>query len=379
MTMPQVENFKYIVVGCGLSGVTIAERIANDKKMPVLILEKRNHIGGNCYDYIDEETGILINKYGAHIFHTNDSVVWEYVNQFSEWQRWDHKVLSFVDNKYVPIPVNIDTINQLFNENLVSETDMKQWLKKDSPNSINELENSKDIAISRIGQSLYEKLIKDYTYKQWNVYPEDLDCSVLSRIPVRFNNDPRYFGDKYQALPKHGYTKFFEKILDNPLITVRLETDFFEFKKTANLDPDVKIIYTGPIDFYFSDKGLPKLQYRSIDFHIERYNMNYYQPVSVVNYPTKDNPYTRSVEYKHFQTTSGLENKTIVVFETTNDKGEPYYPFPNKKNIELYQHYQVLSENEKNVWFVGRLANYKYFNMDQAIKNSLDFYEKTLR
>ena len=231
------------------------------------------------------------------------------------------------------------------------------------------------MAKSRIGNKLYEKLIKDYTFKQWNKYPEELDKSVLERIPIRPNFDARYFNDKYQALPHKGYTHFFEKILDNKNIEVKLNTDYFEHIKNNNYDI---VIFTGPIDSYFHN--LEKLEYRSIDFNIEIIkNMNYFQPNSVVNYPSKDVPYTRIVEYKHFLNQNS--NDTIIVSEKTNDIGEPYYPVPNKKNLELYEKYKILAKNEeeKNIFFVGRLANYKYFNMDEAILNSLTFFENIIQ
>ncbi len=364
---------RFLVVGCGLSGVVIAEKIASKLNNQVTIIEKRNHIGGNCYDYIDDETGILINKYGAHLFHTNNEEVWRYINQFDKWVRWEHKVLTYTDDKFVSIPVNISTINELCNENLQNENDVNNWLEKNQV-KYDTINNSEEMAKSRIGNELYEKLIKDYTFKQWNKYPNELDKSVLERIPIRPNFDTRYFNDKYQALPHKGYTHFFEKMLDNKNIEVKLNTDYFEHIKNNKYDV---VIFTGPIDSYFTD--LEKLEYRSIDFNIEVIkNMNYYQPNSVVNYPNKEVPYTRIVEYKHFL--NQKSNDTIIVSEKTNDIGEPYYPVPNKKNLELYEQYKTLAINEesKNVYFVGRLANYKYFNMDEAILNSLKFFDNVI-
>jgi len=363
-----------IVVGCGLSGVVIAEQIATKLKRKVIILEKRNHIGGNCYDYVDKETGIRVNKYGAHLFHTNNKDVWEYINKFDEWVKWEHKVVSLVDDKYVPIPVNIDTINKVCGESIKNTYEANNWLYVNQI-KYDKITNSEEMAKSRIGELLYNKMIKDYTYKQWNKYPYELDKSVLSRIPVRCDFDDRYFSDTYQALPKNGYTNFFQKILDNPLIEVRLNTDFFESEFYTVKNNNV-IIYTGPIDLYFSNKGLPSLEYRGIEFHTERFDLKnrdaYIQCNSVINFPNNNIPYTRSIEYKHFL--NQKSNKTIVVSETTNDNGEPYYPVPNETNIKLYDKYKKLAECEKNIYFVGRLANYKYFNMDQAIENALTFF-----
>jgi UDP-galactopyranose mutase len=365
---------KYLIVGAGLSGVVIAERISNVLNEKVVIIEKRDHIGGNCYDYIHQETGILMNKYGAHLFHTNKEKVWEYINKFDKWTRWEHKVLTYVDDKFVSIPVNITTINQLCEENLKDKNDVKEWLERTQVKYDN-ITNSEEMAKSRIGEVLYDKLIRDYTYKQWNKYPEELDKSVLERIPIRNNFDTRYFNDKYQALPHKGYTHFFERLLDNKNIEVLLNTDYFEYIKDKTFD---MIIFTGPIDNYFNNE-LDKLEYRSIDFNIEVIkNMNYSQPNSVVNYPNNDVKYTRIVEYKHFLNQKSKD--TIIVKEITNNEGEPYYPVPNKKNLDLYKKYKKLAEEEekKNVYFIGRLANYKYFNMDEAIENSLKFFEDKL-
>ncbi len=368
----------YLIVGCGLSGIVIAERIANELKKEVLIIEKRDHIAGNCYDYKDRDTGILMNKYGAHLFHTNKKEVWDYINKFDTWERWEHKVLTYVDNKYVSIPVNITTVNMLCDENIQTIEEMDEWLKENQVKYEN-IHNSEEMAKSRIGEKLYNKLIKDYTYKQWGKNPEELKPSVLARIPIRNNFDVRYFSDKYQALPKKGYTEFCQKILDsNPLIKVRLGCDFFKYKQW--LGPDMSkfegIIYTGPIDTYFKDRGYESLEYRSIEFTKKVIlNQHFILPNSVVNYPEKKYSFTRAVEYKHFLNQESLHS--LVVTEKTNDHGEPYYPVPNERNLSLYEKYRKLAEEEekeKKVYFVGRLANYKYFNMDEAIENALNFF-----
>jgi len=370
----------YLIVGCGLSGAVLAEQIASKLNEKVLIIEKRDHIGGNCYDYIDEETNIRVNKYGAHLFHTNNDKVWAYINSFDKWTRWEHKVLSYVDDKFVPMPVNITTINELCNENLKTESDAKEWLTKNQIKYENEITNSEQIAKSRIGEQLYDKMVKHYTFKQWNKYPDELDKSVLERIPLRENFDTRYFTDKYQALPSNGYTHFFKKLISHPNIELKLNTDFIDFKKNNKMDFKC-VIFTGPIDVYFNLEypELQSLEYRSIDFKIERIKrMNYYQPNSVINYPSPDVEYTRIVEYKHFLNQKSED--TIIVYETTNDNGEPFYPVPNKKNLELYEEYKKLAkmEEQKNIYFIGRLANYKYFNMDEAIANSLTFFNNFL-
>ena len=367
-----IKNSDIIIIGAGISGCVLAERFSNILNKKVCIIEKRDHIGGNCYDYIDEN-GILINKYGAHLFHTNYEDVWNYINLFDNWSRWEHKVFGYVDNKFVSIPVNITTINVLCNENIQTQDECDNWLDKNQI-KYDIIENSEQIAKSRVGEILYEKIFKHYTFKQWNKYPNELNPEVLERIPIRNNFDDRYFSDKYQALPTNGYTHFFKNLINSSNINILLNTDFFQLDK--NLMNDKIIIYTGPIDLYFKDHNLEKLEYRSINFIKESYkNMNYYQPNSVVNYPQDDTDFTRIVEYKHFLNQSSPH--TTIVKEYTTDIGEPYYPVPNKKNMELYEKYKELADKEtleKNVYFIGRLANYKYYNMDQAIKNSLDFF-----
>ncbi len=369
----------YLIVGAGLSGSTLAERISNKLNKKVILIDKRKHLGGNCYDYIDKESGIRISKYGAHLFHTNNEEVWNYVNKFSKWERWEHKVLSYTDNKFVSIPVNITTVNELCNETIQTEKEMNDWLKENQV-KFEKIINSEEMAKSRIGNILYEKLVKNYTFKQWNKYPNELDKSVLARIPIRNNFDTRYFSDKYQALPKNGYTSFIKNMIDNKNIKLKLNTSFEEYKNNNDMSKIKYIIFTGPIDEYFKNSGLEKLEYRSINFK-QKYikNMNYYQPNSVVNYPNNDVPFTRIVEYKHFLNQKSKD--TIIVSEETTDIGEPYYPIPNERNIELYKKYQKLAEleEEKNIFFIGRLANYKYFNMDQAILNALNFFKEKFK
>lgn len=371
----RLDNYDIIVVGCGLSGVVIAERFSLLQNKKVLVIDKRDHIGGNCYDYHDEETNILMNKYGAHLFHTNNEEVFEYINKYGNWSPWEHKVLGLIDGKHLPIPPNITTVNKIFNLDIKTEEEMNKWLSENQV-KYDKITNGEEMAKSRVGEVLYDKIFKHYTFKQWKKYPEDLAPEVLARIPVRNSLDDRYFSDKYQVLPEKGYTAFFQSILDKHKhnIDVKLNFDFFDIKD--QIKKEQIVIYTGPIDSYFADKGLEKLEYRSIDFHIERQmNIEYYQPYSVVNYPSADTPYTRCVEYKHFL--NQKSEHTVYVKETTTDTGEPYYPVLNDRNKELYAKYQKMAEEEgENIHFLGRLASYKYFNMDQAIKNSLDYYKE---
>ncbi len=368
-------NYDIIIVGSGISGAVIAQSYAEKLNKKVLIIEKRDHIGGNCYDFYDD-AGILVSKYGAHLFHTNYEKVWKYVHKFSDFSKYEHKVLAKVDGKLVPVPVNITTVNMLLGTNIKDEKEMDKWLlenqiKNDDP------KNGQEAALSRVGKVLYEKIFKNYTKKQWDKYPEELDASVLNRIPVRNNFDGRYFSDKYQGQPKEGYTKLFEKMLSHSNITVRLNTDFFDIRDTLNSYE--RLFYTGPIDQFFDFKHSvkDKLEYRSIRFEFETYDKKHFQKNSVINYPNEEK-FTRIVEYKYF--TGQTSPKTTISKEYSVDYlpgvNDPYYPVPNPKNNEIFTKYQNEARQlEKNcIHFVGRLANYKYFNMDEAFKNALDLF-----
>ena len=358
---------KILVVGAGLSGATIAREMA-EKGYQVDVIEKRDHIAGNCYDYINN-IGILMNKYGPHLFHTKHERVWAYVNRFSEWVPYKHRVLGCIDGIYFPIPVNINTVNILCNQEIKNEEEMKTWLsantiKCDLPT------NSKDVGLSRVGHHLYEKIFKGYTFKQWDKFPEELAPSVLERIPVRENYDPYYFSDKYQALPKQGYTAMVANMLDHPNISVKLGVPYD--KKVNALY--WRVFYTGPIDAYFAESGYDKLEYRSLRFEEETLNIEKFNPIGQVNYPSLDQPYTRIIEYKHFLD-QYIPGKTTIVKEYSTAVGEPYYPVPTPRNQELYKLYQQLAQGEENVCFVGRLATYKYYNMDEAILAALEIVD----
>ena len=364
-----MKNADIVIIGAGISGAVLAERYAQLGKK-VLIIEKRDHIAGNCYDYIDEN-GILVSKYGAHLFHTNEEDVWEYVNRFCEFYPFEHKVIAKVDGQLVPIPVNITTVNKLFGTNITTEPEMKNWLDENRL-PIDAPKDGREAALNKVGQVLYEKMFRHYTKKQWDKYPEELDASVLDRIPVRTNYDDRYFSDKYQALPVGGYTKLFERILNHPNIEVLLNTDYFDVKdEVTGYD---KLFYTGPVDRYFEFKHslTEKLEYRSINFVSETVDAEFYQENSVVNYPGEEVGFTRIIEYKHFG--GQKSDKTTIVKEYTTDVGDPYYPVPNPKNQHIYEMYKAEADALIDVYFVGRLANYKYFNMDQAFKNALELF-----
>jgi UDP-galactopyranose mutase len=358
------ENFDYVVVGAGFAGSVLAERLASQLDSRVLVVDKRDHIAGNAYDFKNSD-GILIHKYGPHIFHTNCDPVVEYLSRFTKWRPYEHRVLSSVDGHLLPIPINLETINRLYNLNLDS-AGMNEFLeqRKVTPASIR---TSEDLVISRVGRELYEKFFKNYTLKQWGLDPSQLDAGVAGRIPVRFDYDNRYFTDSFQAMPADGYTAMFERILDHPRIEVRTGVAYDEVSKAH---PNARIIYTGPIDEYFSFLYGP-LPYRSLNFRHETYDREVFQQAPVVNYPN-DHEYTRITEFKYL--TGQQHAKTSVVYEYPVDGGDPYYPIPRPENAALYAKYRKLAEREDRVHFCGRLANYQYLNMDQVVAQALNTF-----
>jgi UDP-galactopyranose mutase len=360
-----------LIVGAGLTGCVLAERFASIGKK-VIILEKRDHIAGNCYDYIDKN-GILVNKYGVHIFHTNSEEVWEYINRFVVWKEWKHTVYGRYKDLYFPIPMNITSVNVLLNTNIQTAEEMKGLLLQQQL-QFPEIQNSEQLALSRFGKDIYEKVIYGYTKKQWEKEPRELDASVVGRIPIRYSYEEGYFNDTYQVLPEKGYTNFCEKLLEHPNIEVKITSEY-----TPDSTQYEKIFYTGPIDMYFKDAGLAVLEYRSLEFVFETVDKEYFQEGTTVNYTDESVPYTRIIEYKHFF--NQKSEKTTIVKEYPKSKGDPYYPVPTDKNKALYEEYKKLAieEEKKGIYFVGRLANYKYFNMDEAILNALQMFNLILK
>lgn len=357
--------FDYMIVGAGLAGGVLAERLANAGKM-VLLVDKRNHIGGNTYDFYNTD-GVLVHKYGPHIFHTNSKEVFNYLGQFTEWRPYEHRVLASVDGMLVPIPINLNTINQLYGLHL-SSSEVDAFLESKAEKKQRIL-TSEDVVVNKVGRELYEKFFRGYTIKQWNLDPSELDASVTSRIPTRNNCDNRYFTDAYQAMPLHGYTRMFESMLNHPNIKILLNTDYKEIQESVSFK---KMIYTGPID-YFYDYCYGKLPYRSLEFKFETLEQESYQSTGTVNYPN-NHLYTRITEFKYL--TGQKHPKTSIVYEYPQDEGDPYYPVPRKENAELYQKYHQLALAEKNVYFAGRLATYKYYNMDQVVAQALTVFRK---
>jgi UDP-galactopyranose mutase len=361
-------SHEILIIGAGISGLTLAERYASILNKKVLVIDKRDHIGGNCYDYIND-IGVLVPKYGPHFFHTNNEEVLNYVSRFTSWYPYEHRVLANAEGKLVPVPVNITTVNELFNLNIKDSAEMDAFLQNEV-DSISEIKNSEDSAISRVGKRLYDLLFKNYTIKQWDRHPKDLDQLVLNRIPVRDNFDDRYFTDKFQAMPKDGYTKLFENLASHKNIEIRLNTDYNDIKDSVIYK---KMFFTGPIDRFFDFVTGKRLQYRSLRFEFENLNYEYYQTKAQINFPN-DFDYTRITEPKH--ATGQKHSQTTIIKEYPTWEGEGYYPVPTKENQEIYSEYQVLAQEleKQNIYFVGRLATYKYLNMDQAFANALDLF-----
>jgi UDP-galactopyranose mutase len=361
--------FDFLIVGAGFAGSVLAERLATISDKKVLIIDQRTHIGGNAFDYYNEE-GILVHKYGPHIFHTNSREVFEYLGKFTSWKPYEHRVLASVDGQLVPIPINLNTINQLYELKLSADQLQEYFNSKAIKRS--PVLTSEDVVISTVGKELYEKFFKGYTKKQWNLDPSELDASVTARVPTRTNKDNRYFTDTYQAMPAEGYTKMFEKMLAHPNIKIMLNTDY---KEIINTIPFKSMIYTGPVDRYF-DYCYGKLPYRSLDFRFDTVESERFQQTGTVNYPN-EHAYTRITEFKWL--TGQRHHKTTIVYEYPQDGGDPYYPIPTKENAALYKKYELLAESTPNVYFTGRLATYKYYNMDQVVAQSLTLFKKILQ
>lgn len=358
--------FDYLIVGAGFAGSVLAERLANGSGKKVLICDKRPHIAGNAFDFYNDE-GILIHKYGPHIFHTNSKDVFDYLSDFTEWRNYQHRVLADVDGMQVPMPINLDTINKLYGLNLTS-FEVEDFFAK-LAEKVEHIRTSEDVVVSKVGRELYEKFFKNYTRKQWGLDPSELDASVTSRVPTRTNRDDRYFTDSFQAMPKHGYTRMFEKLLDSPNIKIMLNCDYREIINQISFK---EMIYTGPIDAFF-DYRYGKLPYRSLEFKHETHDAEQFQDAPVVNYPNEQ-PFTRITEFKYL--TGQEHKKTSLVYEYPQAEGDPYYPIPRKENADIYNKYKTLADARPDVHFVGRLATYKYYNMDQIVAQALMTYGK---
>jgi UDP-galactopyranose mutase len=359
-------GYDFMVVGAGFAGSVIAERLASVAGKRVLVVEKRNHIGGNAYDCYDD-AGLLIHKYGPHIFHTNSTRVFEYLSQFTEWRPYQHRVRARVDGQLVPVPINLDTINTLYGTQFTS-FELQSFLQSVAEPRA-EIRTSEDVVVSTVGRELYEKFFRHYTRKQWGLDPSELDASVTARVPTRFNRDDRYFTDRYQAMPLHGYTRLFQRLLAHPNIHVLLNCDWREVRDVI---PYKQLVFTGPIDEFFEYR-FGKLPYRSLEFEWQTHDVEWVQPVAVINL-TVDEAYTRVTEMKHL--TGQAHPKTTLVYEYPRAEGDPYYPVPQPANAAIYQHYQALAASTPDTFFIGRLATYKYYNMDQVVAQALAVFDR---
>jgi UDP-galactopyranose mutase len=360
--------YDYLVVGAGFAGSVIAERLASQHGAHVLVVDRRPHVGGNAYDHLDE-AGVLIHQYGPHIFHTNSDEIVDYLSQFTDWRPYEHKVLAEVRGQLVPIPINRTTLNLLFGLELKTDEEAAAYLASRAE-AVAEIKTSEDVVINAVGRELYELFFQGYTRKQWGIDPSGLDKAVTARIPTRTNTDDRYFGDKHQIMPKQGYTAMFNRMLDHPNIDVLLSTDYKELVDEIDAG---HVVFTGPIDEYFGFR-YGKLPYRSLRFEHKVVDKVEYQPVAVVNYPDPQVPYTRITEYKHL--TGQSHARTSLTYEYPSAEGDPYYPIPRPENQALFKRYEALADSTPGVTFVGRLATYRYYNMDQVVGQALATFRR---
>ncbi|MBA2720410.1 MAG: UDP-galactopyranose mutase [Chloroflexi bacterium] len=358
-----------VVVGAGFAGSVIAERLASQLGKRVLVLDRRPHIGGNAFDEPDA-SGILIHRYGPHIFHTNSADIFDYLSQFTAWRPYEHRVLASVRDRLVPIPINRTTINELFGLNLRSDADVQAFYDaRAEPGPTPR--TSEEVVVQGVGRELYELFFRGYTRKQWGLDPSELDAAVTARVPARANVDDRYFTDTYQAMPDPGYTRMFERMLDHPRIEIRLAVDFHDVRQTLDFG---QLVYTGPIDTYFDGRFGP-LPYRSLRFEFETHPVAQFQPTGTVNYPDETSvAFTRISEFKHL--TGQVHEATTIVREYPAATGDPYYPIPRPENRALYERYRDLAAATPDVHFVGRLGTYKYYNMDQVVGQALATFRR---
>lgn len=365
--------FDWLVVGAGFAGSVLAERLASQRGDRVLVIDRRDHIGGNAYDHTDA-AGVLIHRYGPHIFHTNSEQIFAYLSQFTAWRPYEHRVLAQVrspatgEEMLVPMPINLDTINRLYGLEL-TEAEVEAWLASRAE-KVETVRTSEDVVVGKVGRELYELFFRGYTRKQWALDPGELDKSVTARVPTRTNRDDRYFTDRFQYMPAEGYTAMFRKLLDHPNITVRTGMEFGEARRRFSFR---RLVWTGPVDEYFGFR-FGRLPYRSLRFRHETLDREWALPTGTVNHPDEATPHTRVSEYKWM--TGQVHPKTSVTYEYPSAEGDPYYPIPRPENAALYKRYEALADAEPDTWFVGRLATYRYYNMDQVVGQALATFER---
>ena len=370
----EITDYSYVVVGSGLLGAVVAERIASQLGEPVLVLEKRGHIGGNCYSDTDPETGIEYHRYGTHIFHTSNEKVWNYIRRFTTFNSYRHKVLSCYQDRMYQFPINLETINRFYNINL-KPYEVDAFMDEVRKEAVSHPSNFEEQAIARVGKDFYEAFFRHYTVKQWQLDPRDLPAAVFNRIPFRKNYDDNYFFDRWQGIPEKGYTDLFQRLLADKKILVMLNTDYFELKD--RLKKDACLIYSGPIDRLF-DYKYGRLSWRTLRFEQEVIDREDYQGNAVINYPGPDIPFTRIHEPRHLHPEKDYRKDKTVIFKEYSllDKGdEPYYPIPSASNHQLLALYQQEAAQLKNTFISGRLGDYKYYDMHQTIDKALEIFE----
>lgn len=359
-------TYDYLIVGAGCAGCVLAERLANGLGQKVLLIDRRNHIGGNAYDFHNDD-GILVQQYGPHIFHTSMKKVWDYLGRFGEWNGYVHRVLAVVGDKKVYLPINLETMERLCGRTFTPET-LGEYFDQRRVR-LETIRNARDVVVSQVGEEIYELFFKNYTRKQWGLDPEQLEPLVTRRLPVRFDRDTRYFADPYQGLPTEGFTTMFQRMLEGPNITVRLNTDY---RDVADSQRRGKLIYTGPIDEFF-DWRYGRLPYRSLTFRFETPSVEWFQDAGVVNYPNEQD-YTRITEFKHLYRQT--HPRTTICYEYSCAEGAPYYPIPTQANRELYHRYEAEAAGLDDVYFLGRLAQYEYLNMDHVVARALELFDR---
>jgi UDP-galactopyranose mutase len=358
--------YDYLIVGAGFAGSVVAEQLASRLGRKILLVDRRPHVGGNAYDHFDD-SGILVHRYGPHIFHTSSERIFDYLSQFTSWRPYEHRVVASIDGRLLPFPINIDTIDALYGTRHDAASLEAFFRRRAEP--VAQPRTSEEAVVGKIGRELYETFFRDYTRKQWGLDPSELDASVAARVPARLDHDDRYFTDEYQAMPRHGYTRMFDRMLAHPNIRVLLKADYHDVRHEI---PHRAVIFTGPIDEYFG-YCFGRLPYRSLEFRHETHATEVFQPAPVVNYPD-DREYTRVTEFKYL--TGQKHAMTSIVYEVPRAEGDPYYPIPRPANADLYRRYKALAEATPDVHFVGRLATYKYYNMDQVVAQALALVER---
>jgi UDP-galactopyranose mutase len=367
-------GYDTLVVGAGYAGSIMAERLASQRGQRVLVVDRRDHIAGNAFDYHDEH-GVLVHRYGPHIFHTNSEKVVDYLSRFTEWRPYEHRVLARVDGMHLPMPINRTTLNRLYGLSLSTDDEAAAFLEARAE-AVDHVRTSEDVVVAKVGRELYEKFFRGYTRKQWQRDPSELHASVCARIPIRTNEDDRYFTDSFQNMPAQGYTAMFRRMLDHPLIDVRVQTDYHDVKNEVEYD---RLVYTGPIDKYFGYR-FGALPYRSLEFVLQNEatpDGDYLLPATQVNEPSEEVPYTRRTEFRRMTGQDTHASSTVAV-EYSRSDGDPYYPIPRDDTRALYRRYEAVAASLPDVTFVGRLARYQYLNMDQVVGQTLSAASKLL-